>query len=276
MTVANDDSTHQAALEAAADRLVAAANDGVPCRPVRELLPGATIDDGYAVQRLVRGRVGSGRTRSGRKIGLTAKAVQQQMGIDTPDMGLLYADMAFADGETIPHGRLLQPRIEAEVAFVLGADLPPAPVTAPDVVAATEYIVAAIEVCASRISGWDISLFDTVADNASSGAYVLGSTPRALDDTADLAAAKMTMVCEGDVVSAGTGAACMGHPVNAVIWLANAVAEQGEPLRAGEIVLSGSLGPLVPAEPGSTYTASIGDLGSVRATFGKPPAGDNS
>lgn len=276
MTVADSDPSHQAALEAAAERLIAAANSGEPCPPVRDLLPGATIEDGYAVQRIVRSRTGSDRTRTGRKIGLTSQAVQEQMGIETPDMGVLYADMAFADGETIPHGRLLQPRIEAEVAFVLGADLPLGSVTAPDIVAATNYVVAAIEVCASRIAGWDISLFDTVADNASSGAYVLGTTPMALDDIQDLAASEMTVVCEGEVISAGTGSACMGHPINAVVWLANAVAQQGEPLQAGEIVLSGSLGPLVPAQPGSAYTASIGGLGSVRAVFGGLPDGDNT
>lgn len=262
------DPAHQAALETAADRLIAATADAVPCHPVRDLVPGASLADGYAVQRLVRARTESGRRRVGRKIGLTSAAVQRQMGVDTPDLGVLHADMAFADGEIIPHHRLLQPRIEAEVAFVLGADLPAASVTADDVAAATDHVVAAIEVCASRIAGWDITLFDTVADNASSGVFVLGDSPRSLDDVSDLPGAAMTVVCDGEIVSAGTGAACMGHPINAVVWLANAVAEQGEPLQAGEIVLSGSLGPLVPADAGATYEATITELGSVRAVFG--------
>lgn len=271
MTGTGVDPTREAALRAAADRLVAAADHAIPCAPVRELVPHATLADAYAVQRLVRARTEAGRTRVGRKIGLTSEAVQQQMGVDTPDLGVLHADMAFADGETIPYGRLLQPRIEAEVAFVLGRDLPPAPVDAADVARATDHVVAAIEVCASRIADWNISLFDTVADNASSGVFVLGDQPRRLDEVDDLPGAEMTVTCGGDIVSSGTGAACMGHPINAVVWLANAVAAEGEPLQAGEIVLSGSLGPLVAARPDTTYEATITGLGSVRAVFGPSP-----
>ncbi|MDW3220203.1 MAG: fumarylacetoacetate hydrolase family protein [Acidimicrobiales bacterium] len=275
MTTTSPDAAREAALQSAADRLIAAADTAAPCPPVRDLVPDATLADGYAVQRLVRERTEAGRRRVGRKIGLTSAAVQQQMGVDTPDVGVLHADMAFADGQTIPFASLLQPRIEAEVAFVLGADLPSAPVTAPDVAAATDHVVAAIEVCASRIAGWDITIFDTVADNASSGVFVLGDTPVALDQIHDaLPGAEMTVVCEGDVISVGTGAACMDHPINAVVWLANAVAEQDEPLRAGEIILSGSLGPLVPARAGATYEATITGLGSVRAVFGPAESGN--
>ncbi len=270
------DPTRRAAHEAAADRLVTAAATATPCPPVRELLPDATLDDGYAVQRLVHERTSAGRQRVGRKIGLTSEAVQRQMGVDTPDLGMLHADMAYADGETIPYDRLLQPRIEAEVAFVLGADLPPRPVTADEVSAAVDHVVAAIEVCASRIADWNITLFDTVADNASSGVFVMGDERRTLGEIDDLAAAEMTVTCEGEAVSAGSGAACMGHPVNAVVWLANAMAEQGDPLRAGEIVLSGSLGPLVAADPDSTYEATITGLGSVRAVFGPTTEGASS
>lgn len=276
MTTTDPASIRDAALQAAADRLISAAAAAAPCPPVRDLLPGATLADGYAVQRLVHARTDAGRRRVGRKIGLTSAAVQQQMGVDTPDIGVLHADMAFADGETIPFARLLQPRIEAEVAFVLGADLPAAPVTRADVAAATDHVVAAIEVCASRIAGWDITIFDTVADNASSGVFVMGDSPVPLDDIeADLPGAEMAVVCDDEVISAGSGAACMGHPINAVVWLANAVAEQGDPLRAGEIILSGSLGPLVPARPGTTYQATITGLGAVRAVFG-PDESENA
>ena len=254
-------------IEAAADRLIAAASSGTPCAPVRELLPGGGLEDGYEVQRLVHARTSSGRRRVGRKVGLTSAAVQEQMGVDTPDLGVLYADMAYGDAEPIPYDRLLQPRIEAEVAFVLGGDLPDHVVTTSDVLRAVDFVVPAIEVCDSRIEDWDISLFDTVADNASSGVFVTGAAPRALRDIEDLKGSEMTLVSGGSTLSSGTGAACMGHPVNAVIWLANAVAERGEPLRAGEIVLSGSLGPLVPAEPGESYEATIGGLGTVTAVF---------
>jgi 2-keto-4-pentenoate hydratase len=175
--------------------------------------------------------------------------------------------MAFGDSEPIPPGRLLQPRVEAEVAFVLGDDLPARDVTTTEVLHATEFVVAAIEVVDSRIADWDISIFDTVADNASSGLFVTGAAPRSLLDIDDLRASEMTLTAGGVVLSSGTGAACLGHPVNAVVWLANVVAARGEPLRAGEVVLSGSLGPLVPAEPGTTYEAHISGLGSVRAVF---------
>ncbi|MEZ5167382.1 MAG: hypothetical protein R2695_13175 [Acidimicrobiales bacterium] len=194
--VTTRDPARQAALEAAADRLVVAAAAGVPCPPVRELVADAGLDEGYAVQEIVRARTEQRRTRAGRKIGLTSEAVQQQMGVATPDLGVLHTDMAFPDGTTIPSGLLLQPRIEAEVAFVLGADLPAVGVTAADVAAATDHVVAAIEVCDSRIAGWDISLFDTVADNAPSGVFVLGGTPGPRRGRRSCGSG-MTVVCEG-------------------------------------------------------------------------------
>ncbi len=261
------DPDRMAAIQTAADRLVEAARTGEPCAPVREIHPAGGLDDGYAVQQLVHARTSVGRRRVGRKIGLTSRAVQQQMHVDTPDFGVLFADMAFGDSEPIPHGRLLQPRVEAEVAFVLGDDLPARDVTTTEVLHATEFVVAAIEVVDSRIADWDISIFDTVADNASSGVFVTGAAPRSLLAIDDLRSSEMTLTAGGAVLSSGTGAACLGHPVNAVVWLANVVAARGDPLRAGEIVLSGSLGPLVPAQAGETYEAHISGLGSVRAVF---------
>lgn len=256
-----------AALDEAATLLVDAATTGVPCPPLREMHPGATIDDGYAVQQEVIRRTKSGVRRVGRKIGLTSPAVQTQMGVSNPDFGVLFADMAYGDSEPIPAGRLLQPRVEAEVAFVLGRDLPDRSVIASDVLRATEMVVAAVEVVDSRIRDWDISIYDTVADNASSGVFVLGGSPRRLTDVDDLRDISMELTCEGDVVSSGSGAACLGHPVNAVVWLANAVAERGAPLAAGEVILSGALGPLAAVTPGRTYEATFTGLGAVRATF---------
>ncbi len=261
------DARRRAAHDAAAERLIDAARWKRPCRPVRELLPDGGLDDGYEVQKIVHTRTSTARRRVGRKIGLTSAAVQQQMQVDSPDFGVLFADMAYGDSQPIPFGDLLQPRVEAEVAFVLGADLPDGDVTGPEVLQAIEFVLPAIEVVDSRIAGWDISIFDTVADNASSGLFVTGGSPRSLRDVDDLRAAEMELVLEGDVVSSGTGAACLGHPLNAVVWLANVLAEREEPLRAGELVLSGSLGPLVPVRPGLTYEAHIGGLGSVRAAF---------
>lgn len=255
--------------EHAAARLADAASTGVPCDPILDLLPGGTIDDGYLVQQRVLELLRSDHRRIGRKIGLTSPAVQEQMGVDTPDFGVLYAEMGIGDGLPVPSTELLQPRIEAEVAFVLAHDLPDRPVIASDVLRATDFVVAAIEIVDSRIRDWNISIVDTVGDNASSGMFVLGGSPRPLDEIDDLRECSMTLTGpDGDaVLSSGTGAACLGHPVNAVVWLANAVAERGDPLRAGEVILSGSLGPLVPVERGATYTATIEGLGSVRATF---------
>ncbi len=253
--------------EAAARRLIDAAAQHEPCAPVRELLPDGTIDDAYLVAQRVIELSRSDVRRVGRKIGLTSAAVQRQMGVDTPDFGVLLADMAYGDSDPIPDGVLLQPRVEAEVAFVLGRDLPDRPVTTVDVLRATDFVVAAIEVVDSRIRDWDISIVDTVADNASSGLFVLGGSPRRLTDVDDVRSIQMELTCEGTVVSAGTGAACLGHPVNAVVWLANAVAERGAPLREGEVILSGSLGPLAAAEPGKVYEAAFSGLGTVRAQF---------
>jgi 2-keto-4-pentenoate hydratase len=254
-------------VEEAADRLIEAAGSGIPCAPVRSLFDGGTIDDGYAVQRLVLERTSAHRHPAGRKIGLTSPVVQQQMGVDQPDFGVLFTDMAYGDAEPVPRTRLLQPRVEAEVAFVLGRDLPDRPVTVADVLRATEFVVAAIEIVDSRIRDWDISILDTVADNASSGLYVLGASPRSLRDIDDLRSSAMRMTCNGVEVASGRGAECLGHPVNAVTWLANAVGERGLPLREGEVILSGSLGRLVPVESGQVYEAEITGVGSVRAVF---------
>ncbi len=253
--------------DAAASRLAQAVTTLVPCSPVRDLLPDATIDDAYLVSQRVLERTRGDIRRVGRKIGLTSPAVQQQMGVDTPDFGVLLADMALGDSEPIAAGRLLQPKVEAEVAFVLGRDLPDRPVAAADVLRATDFVVAAIEVVDSRIQNWDISIVDTVADNASSGLFVLGGSPRRLTDVDDLRAIEMALTCDGETLSAGTGAACLGHPMNAVVWLANAVAERGAPLQEGEVILSGSLGPLVAAQQGKIYEAEFSGLGTVRAQF---------
>jgi 2-keto-4-pentenoate hydratase len=175
--------------------------------------------------------------------------------------------MAYGDASPIPATELLQPRVEGEVAFVLGRDLPDEPVVVSDVLRATDFVVAAIEVVDSRIRDWEISIVDTVADNASSGLFVLGGSPRRLTDVDDLRSVTMELTCDGSALSSGTGAACLGHPINAVVWLANAVVERGEPLLAGEVILSGALGPLVPVEPGRTYEAQFAGLGAVRASF---------
>lgn len=242
---------------------------GVPCPPLRgSLLPEGDIQAGYAVQRaMLAGWVAEGRRQVGAKIGLTSPAVQRQLGVDQPDFGALLADLAVPDGGEVPLTGLLQPKVEAEVAFVLGADLPYEQVTSVDVIRATDHLLPAIEIADSRVAGWDISIVDTVADNASSGRYVLGTRPVRLADV-DLRLCGMVLEHAGEPVSVGAGAACLGNPLHAVAWLAGTLAAAGSPLRAGDLVLSGALGPMVPVTPGAAYQARISGLGSVRVCFG--------
>jgi 2-keto-4-pentenoate hydratase len=251
----------------AAERLRRAASTRVPCSPVRDLIESSNVDAAYAVQQqLTRMRVASGARIVGRKIGLTSPAVQAQLGVDQPDFGVLFDDMAFDDGSEIPSGRLLQPKVEAEIAFVLGADLADGPLDAEQVAASVAYAVAALEVVDSRIANWDITFGDTVADNASSGVFVLGSEQVRLDRLVPRLV-EMTMELDGQVVSQGNGSACLGDPLRALAWLAGRARELGEPLRAGQVVLSGALGPMVVVTPGASVVAHLGGLGTVSASF---------
>ena len=254
-------------IQAAADRLWQAQASCTPCAPVRELLGVTDLSAGYRVQELNTERsLSQGRRLSGRKIGLTAKSVQQQLGVNEPDYGMLFADMAVCDGEEIDSGALLQPRVEGEMAFVLRRDLTHPQLTLPDVIGAIDYALAAIEVVDSRINGWDIKITDTIADNASSGRYILGNEPRDIRNL-DLRLCGMVLQRKGEAVSFGAGAACLGNPLNATLWLAQTMVRVGRPLRAGDLVMSGALGPMVPARAGDTFELSINGLGSVRAVF---------
>ncbi|MBB2913267.1 2-keto-4-pentenoate hydratase [Streptosporangium becharense] len=251
--------------QAAASRLLEAYASGRPCEPVRDLIDG--VDSAYAVQHLLTERwLADGRRLTGRKIGLTSRAVQRQLGVDSPDFGVLLADMAVPDGEEIPAGAVLQPRAEAEVALVLERDLTHGRHTVADVIRATAFALPAIEVVGSRIRDWDITLADTVADNASAGMYVLGTRPVLLRDV-DLRMAGMVIERRGEQVSTGVGAACLGHPLHAAVWLADTLARLGTPLRAGDTVLTGALGPVVPVKPGDVLEARIDGLGDVRTAF---------
>jgi len=259
--------------------LVGARASGRPCPPVRGLLPPGDVEAAYAVQSawVAEQIAEQGARVVGRKIGLTNPVVQAQFGVDRPDFGVLFDSMACAPGTPIDAARTLQPKIEAEIAFVLAEDLDGAMIGPAEVAAATEYVVAALEIVDSRIAGWDIGIVDTVADNGSSGLFVLGGRRRRLDGL-DLAECAMTLRRErpgaddhGEVVSTGTGAACLGHPLAAVAWLAAAVRDHGRPLRAGEVVLSGSLGPMVPVAPGDVFYADITGVGPVSAIFAGVP-----
>lgn len=251
----------------AAARLQAAAATRTPCAPVRDLLGPDDVNAAYAVQHLLtRERHSRGAQTVGRKIGLTSPAVQNQLGVNQPDFGVLFDDMGYGDGCELPTDRLLQPKIEAEIAFMLNADLVVGELDIAQVRDAIDYAVPALEVVDSRIAGWDIRFTDTVADNASSGLYVLGKDRQPLDsfNPADV---EMRMMVDDVVVSTGNGAACLGDPLNAVVWLARTAREFGDPLRAGHIILSGALGPMHPVGPGVCVSAEITGLGSVATRF---------
>lgn len=259
-----------AATEAAVRELTGARLTGRPCPPLRaRLLPEGDIDAAYAVQRQqVDAWLATGQRRVGVKVGLTSRVVQDAFGVHVPDFGVLTDVMAVPDGAEIPLDELLQPRVEAEVAFVLGDDLPDGRLTTAHLLRAIDHVLPAIEVVDSRISGWDISIVDTVADNASSGLFVLGTVPQRPDGL-DLRLAGMVLEQAGQPVSTGAGAACLGNPLHALGWLASTMARAGDPLRAGDVVLSGALGPMVTVVPGAAYEARIAGLGSVRTCFTK-------
>ncbi len=267
--------TTSSQIEEAAAALRAADRNLTPISPIRETLGVADdIDVGYAVQELnTAAAVAAGRRISGRKIGITSKAVMAQVGVDQPDFGTLFVDMEYGDGVPIPAGRLLQPRAEAEVALVLQHDLDQDQHSFNDIIAATAYALPSIEIVDSRIAGWDIRLVDTVGDNASCGVYVLGGRPVPLA-AVDLRTIPMQMEIDGEVVSTGSGEECLGHPLNAARWLANTMASRGTPLRAGDVVMTGALGPMVPLAPGNAVVASFGDLGTVTTKLEDPATED--
>jgi 2-keto-4-pentenoate hydratase len=258
-----------AAIAAAAERLIHAHFSGIPCPPVRDLIGSGDVAAAYLVQeRLNAARAERGARVVGRKIGATSEAVQAQLGVDQPDFGVLFGDMAFGPDDEIPMSRLMQPKAEAEIAFVLADDLDEGPLDIGRIRGAVAYAVAALEIVDSRIAGWDITFGDTVADNASSGLYVLGAELRTLDEF-EPAEVTMSMTIDGEEVSTGTGAACLGDPLKAVAWLAYQARTFGEPLRAGQVVLSGALGPMRPVEPGAVVVAEIIGLGTVTTRFSR-------
>ncbi|KUH67479.1 2-keto-4-pentenoate hydratase [Mycolicibacterium novocastrense] len=250
-----------------ADRILSASRTRQPVEPVRNLLGSDDIALAYAVQQeLTRRREAAGGVVVGRKIGLTSPSVQRQLGVNQPDFGVLFADMDVTGAVVVPPGRLLQPRVEAEVAFVLKEDLVEGELHEEQIRHAVDYCVAALEIVDSRIANWDIAITDTVADNASSGLFILADKQLGLEQfvPADI---EMRMYADDTLVSEGTGTACLGGPLAALGWLARTARDYGSPLEAGQIVLSGALGPMVPAVPGALIRADVGPLGSVSALF---------
>ncbi|WP_111646529.1 2-keto-4-pentenoate hydratase [Paranoxybacillus vitaminiphilus] len=238
-----------------------------PLSPLTELEPTMTVNDAYQIQlRTIEQKMKEGHQVVGKKIGLTSAAMQQLLGVDQPDYGHLLDSMMIENGGTVPWERVMQPKVEAEIAFVLKRDLVGSRITVLDVLQATDYIVPALEIVDSRIVDWKIRLEDTVADNASSGLYVLGGKPIPVHSV-DVAQIGMALYRNGEVVNTGVGAAALGHPAFCVAWLANKLYEYGKELRAGEVVLSGALSAAVSAEPGDFFSARFAHLGEVRVQF---------
>jgi 2-keto-4-pentenoate hydratase len=254
------------ALQDVAARLRHAYQSG-PVAPLRDGMAPADGDAAYAVQKINTDFWrASGRRVVGHKIGLTAKAVQAQLGVDQPDYGVLFSDMEVPDRGELRASKVIQPKAEAEVAIILARDIDNPEATAEDVLAAAECAVAAIEIVDSRIADWKITFADTVADNGSSAFYVLGADRRPLAGL-DLYTCGMALEVNGSLVSLGAGAACLGHPLIAAAWLARTLAGMGGGLKAGDVLLTGALGPMVAIKPGDVVDAKIGGLGRASFTY---------
>jgi 2-keto-4-pentenoate hydratase len=262
--------TSQDAIAAAVDRLAQALETREPCAAVRDLIGTDDLAAAYAVQQgLVQRRLDAGATVVGRKIGATSEAVQRQLGVDQPDFGYLLSDMDVRNHHPISMRTLVQPRVEAEVAFVLGADVNPATedeITLDLVRESVDVALAALEIVDSRIVDWDIGFTDTVADNASSGLFVVGSEGRKLDEL-EPRDVTMSLTINGEERSSGNGAACLGDPLEALRWLAVQAYRFGDPLRAGHLILSGALGPFVPFAAGDRVEATISGFEPLVAEF---------
>ena len=240
-----------------ADALFEARTNLKQIPPLRETMGLATIEEAQRVQEKTTLRwLESGRKLVGRKIGLTSEVVQKQMGVSEPDYGVLWDDYAFSAGDTVEMSSFMQPRAEAEIAFVMGEDTTEPDIKMSELIRAIDHAVPAIEIVDSAIADWDIKLVDTVADNASGGGFALGNSPRKVTEL-DLRLCGMVMSQNAKTVSTGVGAACLEHPLEAVLWLVRKMAEMGRPVEEGDIILSGALGPMVSVNPGDIFSIEI-------------------
>ena len=257
----------QKTIEALGDSLYDALVARTPIAPLSAAHPDMTIEDAYHVQqRMIARRLEKGDRVIGKKIGVTSKAVMNMLGVHQPDFGYLLDSMVFNEGESVDMDTLIQPKAEGEIAFLLKKDLQGPGVTAADVLAATEGVMACFEIVDSRIQDWKIKIQDTVADNASCGVLTLGGLRKSPRDL-DLALAGMVLEKNGEIISTSCGASVQGSPVNAVAWLANTLGRLGIGLKAGDIILSGSQSPLVPVVAGDSLYCSVGGLGGTSVRF---------
>lgn len=254
-------------LSDAAKKLITASKDLKPIKPLTETHPDITVEEAYRIQLItVEARLAERGKVVGKKIGLTSPAMQQMFDVDEPDYGHLFDDMLLYQGEELSTSRLIQPRIEGEIAFVLERELIGPGITPVDVIRATAGVTAALEIIDSRIRDWKIKIQDTVADNASSAAFVLGSKLVPLTDL-DLRCVGFVMTKNGGLASTGAGAAVLGNPVQSVAWLANKMGEYRIPLRAGEVILSGSALAAVPVKAGDSIHLIVDRIGDVGCFF---------
>lgn len=254
-------------IEQLGDELYQALTQRQMLEPLTNRHPDITIEDAYAIQqKMLARRLAAGEKVVGKKIGVTSQAVMNMLGVFQPDFGWLTDGMVFNEGESVPANTLIQPKAEGEIAFLLKKTLQGPGVTAADVLAATEGVMACFEIVDSRIRDWKIKIQDTVADNASCGVLVLGDRLVDVRDV-DLATCGMVLEKNGEIVATGAGAAALGHPANAVAWLANTLGHLGIALEAGEVVLSGSLGIMVPVQAGDNLRVTIGGIGGCSVRF---------
>jgi 2-keto-4-pentenoate hydratase len=250
-----------------ADELWHAEQTGVPVEPLTKRHPALGVEDAYAIQSLnIDRHVAGGARICGRKVGLTSRPMQEMLGVDEPDYGVLLDHMVVEDGDEIPMGRLLQPRIEAELAFVMEQDLAGPGLTAARALTAIAGALPAVEIVDSRVADWQIKLVDTVADNASSGLLVVGGNLRKVTDI-DLRLVGVAVTRHGELADTGAGAAVLGNPVRCVAWLANKLASFGTSLRAGDVILPGAVHRMIPVTPGDVFRAEFAHLGAVTARF---------
>ena len=260
-------SLSEAQRDEAAELLRVSEETARPIPPLTETFPGIDVVDAYEIQlRNIQRRLDAGARIHGHKVGLSSKAMQQMMGVDEPDYGHLLDDMVLSEDTPVDASRYLIPRVEVEVGFVLGDDLPGEGCTVDDVIRATDYVVPAIELIDSRIVDWKIGIFDTIADNASSAGLVLGRERRKPDEL-DLTAIDATLTRNGEQVAAGRSDAVLGNPALAVAWLAQKVASFGVRLEAGHVVLPGSCTRAYDVKAGDSVVAGFDGLGTVSVSF---------
>jgi 2-keto-4-pentenoate hydratase len=250
-----------------AEELLNAERSSKPVEPISRRFPEATVEDAYRIQvEGVRLRVAAGDPVRGHKVGLTAKVMQQQFGVDTPDFGQLRASMFHPEGTPLSTADLIAPRVEPEVSFVLRRPLAGPGVTVSDVLAATDFVVPSLEIIDSRITDWQIGIVDTIADNASSALAVVGGNRTDVGDI-DPRLIGVTLRSNGEVVETGASGAVLGNPATAVAWLANTLAAHGQSLGEGDLIMPGSCTRAVPLEAGQTVRADFDTLGHVSVTF---------